>query len=120
MSDKEIDEILEEIKRHSMQENSAESSESEAEEPEQRQDAFSDIIKMINEEDTEEADTQEEPEAADLSFDDEQAKEPEIEPEENDVDFSLPEEEKAKRYTFRLYIWEVEKVREFIKSLRKN
>ena len=95
MSDKEIDEILEEIKRHAMQENSAESSESEAEEPEQRQDAFSDIIKMINEEDTEEADTQEEPEAADLSFDDEQAEEPEIEPEENDVDFSLPEEEKA-------------------------
>lgn len=31
-----------------------------------------------------------------------------------------PEEEKTKRYTFRLYIWEVEKVREFIKSLRKN
>lgn len=31
-----------------------------------------------------------------------------------------PDEEKAKRYTFRLYIWEVEKVREFIKSLRKN
>lgn len=28
------------------------------------------------------------------------------------------QEEKTKRYTFRLYIWEVEKVREFIKSLR--
>ncbi len=28
------------------------------------------------------------------------------------------ESEKAKRYTFRLYLWEVEKVREFIKSLR--
>ncbi len=29
-----------------------------------------------------------------------------------------PESEQAKRYTFRLYQWEVEKVREFIKSLR--
>ena len=31
-----------------------------------------------------------------------------------------PEELQAKRYTFRLYKWEVEKVREFIKSLRKE
>ncbi len=29
-----------------------------------------------------------------------------------------PESEQAKRYTFRLYQWEVERVREFIKSLR--
>lgn len=29
-----------------------------------------------------------------------------------------PESEQAKRYTFRLYLWEVERVREFIKSLR--
>lgn len=29
-----------------------------------------------------------------------------------------PEEEKTKKYSFRLYIWEVEKVREFIKKLR--
>lgn len=29
-----------------------------------------------------------------------------------------PENEQAKRYTFRLYLWEVERVREFIKSLR--
>lgn len=31
-----------------------------------------------------------------------------------------PESERAKRYTFRLYQWEVEKVREFIKSLRNK
>lgn len=31
-----------------------------------------------------------------------------------------PEAEQAKRYTFRLYQWEVEKVREFIKSLRNK
>lgn len=31
---------------------------------------------------------------------------------------SKPEAEQAKRYTFRLYQWEVEKVRNFIKSLR--
>ena len=31
-----------------------------------------------------------------------------------------PESEQAKRYTFRLYQWEVEKVREFIKSLRNK
>lgn len=31
-----------------------------------------------------------------------------------------PEEQQAKRYTFRLYQWEVEKVREFIKTLRKQ
>lgn len=29
-----------------------------------------------------------------------------------------PEEQKTKKYSFRLYVWEVEKVREFIKSLR--
>ena len=29
-----------------------------------------------------------------------------------------PIEQQAKRYTFRLYSWEVEKVRNFIKSLR--
>ncbi len=29
-----------------------------------------------------------------------------------------PEEEKTKKYSFRLYIWEVQKVRDFIKSLR--
>jgi len=29
-----------------------------------------------------------------------------------------PESEQAKRYTFRLYNWEVEKVRDYIKSLR--
>jgi len=32
----------------------------------------------------------------------------------------LPEDKKAKRYTFRLYLWEVEKVREFIKTLRNR
>lgn len=31
-----------------------------------------------------------------------------------------PEDEKAKRYTFRLYKGEPEKVREFIKSLRNK
>lgn len=31
-----------------------------------------------------------------------------------------PEAEQAKRYTFRLYLWEVDKVKEFIKSLRKQ
>ena len=33
---------------------------------------------------------------------------------------SKPEEQQAKRYTFRLYQWEVETVREFIKSLRNK
>lgn len=31
-----------------------------------------------------------------------------------------PEAEQAKRYTFRLYNWEVETVRNFIKSLRNK
>jgi len=31
-----------------------------------------------------------------------------------------PEDQKAKRYTFRLYRWEVETVRNFIKSLRSK
>ena len=31
-----------------------------------------------------------------------------------------PETEQAKRYTFRLYDWEVEDVREYIKKLRAN
>lgn len=31
-----------------------------------------------------------------------------------------PDTEKAKRYTFRLYDWEVEKIRNYIKSLRSN
>ena len=32
----------------------------------------------------------------------------------------LPEEKKTKKYTFWLYPWEVEKVREFIKTLRNK
>lgn len=32
----------------------------------------------------------------------------------------LPEELKAKMHSFRLYDWEVEKVREFIKIIRQN
>lgn len=32
----------------------------------------------------------------------------------------LPEELKAKMHSFRLYDWEVEKVKEFIKVIRKN
>lgn len=31
-----------------------------------------------------------------------------------------PDEEKTKKYTFRLYLWEVEKVRNYIKSLRNK
>ena len=33
---------------------------------------------------------------------------------------SKPEAEQAKRYTFRLYQWEVKTVRNFIKSLRSK
>ena len=32
----------------------------------------------------------------------------------------LPEDKKAKNYCFKLYSWEVEKVRQFIKILREN
>lgn len=32
----------------------------------------------------------------------------------------LPEEKRAKNRTFKLYDWEVEKVKEFIKSLRSK
>lgn len=32
----------------------------------------------------------------------------------------VPEDKKAKNTTFKLYSWEVEKVRQFIKSLRQN
>ena len=31
-----------------------------------------------------------------------------------------PEDQIAKTYSFRLYLWEVNKVKEFIKSLRKK
>lgn len=31
-----------------------------------------------------------------------------------------PDAEKTKRYTFRLYQWEVEKIRNYIKSLRNK
>ena len=31
-----------------------------------------------------------------------------------------PKAEQAKRYTFRLYEWEVENIREYIKKLRAN
>lgn len=33
---------------------------------------------------------------------------------------SVPEDRKAKNTTFKLYPWEVEKVRQYIKSLRLN
>lgn len=33
---------------------------------------------------------------------------------------TVPDEKKAKNRTFKLYDWEVEKVREFIKELRKK
>lgn len=33
---------------------------------------------------------------------------------------SKPDEQKTKKYTFRLYLWEVEKVRNYIKSLRNK
>lgn len=32
----------------------------------------------------------------------------------------VPEDKKAKNTTFKLYDWEVEKVKEFIKQLREN
>lgn len=32
----------------------------------------------------------------------------------------LTEDKKAKKYTFALYLWEVEKVRQFIKTIRQN
>lgn len=32
----------------------------------------------------------------------------------------LPDDQKAKNRTFKLYDWEVDKVKEFIKTIRKN
>lgn len=32
----------------------------------------------------------------------------------------LPPEQKAKNVTFKLYDWEIEKVRQFIKNIRQN
>lgn len=33
---------------------------------------------------------------------------------------SVPDEKKAKKVSFKLYSWEVEKVQQFIKIIRKN
>ena len=109
MSDKEIDEIIEEIKRHVLQESNSdnESTSDKAVDDAPKSSAMADIFKLINEKDEpEEAENEPaevdfsteivpeaEPEAEEitLNFNEEAAQEAPAEEEE--IDFSLPEEE---------------------------
>ena len=98
MSDKELDEILEEIKNRSQSAANEPAENIEASEPQQSANAMQEIIKMVSEDD--EPEQTAEPEAEIIpepEVEPEAEPEPEIEPEaeaepEEDVSFSLPEE----------------------------